>query len=208
MPLNSNQGEIYPALMKAFRNQTKLSIIFLLAGNKKMTVTQMSRDVKVTKANLYHFVKEMVSEGLLSEPEVRVTKNFVEKYYSLNEESFRMADPLEVERRLRRGNLQDLLAMVRSFLTSLGLQFHLLAEEFARADEAELKKIAVGFREQRILLHYSMLSDEAYGYELKEYDRIIKKSIARWGRKESPEPRNRLIMVGLPAFRQGQDARR
>lgn len=195
------RDDIYSALMKAFQNPTKLSIILLLSEGRKLTVTQMSKSVKVTRANLYHFVKEMVDEGLILGPEIKATRNFVEKYYSLNDETFRFVDPLEVERRLRNGNVDELIVMLRSFLASLSLQFHILAEEIARADEARVKELVAAFRDQRVLLHYSMISDEAYRYELREYEKIIRKSIARWGKEPLPEPKNRLIMVGLPAFR-------
>lgn len=195
------RSDIYSTLMKAFQNPTKLSIILLLSEGRKLTVTQMSKHVSVTRANLYHFVKEMVDEGLILGPEVKATRNFVEKYYSLNEENFKTADPREVERQLRSGDVHALLGMLGSFLTSLSLQFHILAEEIARADEPRVKELVAAFRDQRVLLHYSMISDDAYRYELREYDKIIGKSIARWGNDKRPGPRNRLIMIGLPVFR-------
>ena len=67
--------DIFANLMRTFRNPTKMSIIFLLTENGKMTVTQMAEQVNVTKANLYHFVKEMVNDGIVLRPEVRVKKN-------------------------------------------------------------------------------------------------------------------------------------
>ena len=155
--------DIYSKLLKTFQNSTKMSIILLLSENGKMTVTQMAKQVDVTKANLYHFVGEMTRDGLLSKPE---------QYRSL----------------------------LQSYLTSLGLYFRLFAEEVSRADSAKLELISSAFKKQKILLHYSVIGDSAYDYEIDEYKKTIKRSIEKWGKKSNASPRNRLVIVGLPRF--------
>jgi len=198
--------DIFANLMRTFRNPTKMSIIFLLTENGKMTVTQMAEQVNVTKANLYHFVKEMVNDGIVLRPEVRVKKNYVEKYYSLNEAAFKFADPKKAQERLREGSPEDYRALLQSFLTSLGLYFQLFAEEVARADQQKLKAIASAFKDEKIVLHYSLLENAAYEYELSEYSRVIRKSMQKWGKAPGllSGIGNRLIIVGLPYFNPGQ----
>jgi DNA-binding MarR family transcriptional regulator len=71
--------DIYKILLNTLENPTKLSIVLLLSHRDKMTVTQMSKVVRVSRANLYHFVGQMVKDGLLSKPEAIVKKNYVEK---------------------------------------------------------------------------------------------------------------------------------
>lgn len=168
-----------------------------------MTVTQMSNHVDVTKANLYHFVREMVKDGLLAKPEIRVKKNYVEKYYRLSEAAFKSVGPLEAQEKLSESKPEECRAILESFLTSLGLHLYLLAEQVKRAEDEKLAAIASAFKERMVVLHYSILGDAAYAYELKEYRRITKKSIERWGQKSESLSGNgnRLIIIGLPQLR-------
>jgi hypothetical protein len=107
-----------------------------------MTVTQMSKFVRVGKANLYHFVSQMVRDGLLSKPETLVKKNYVEKYYGLDEKFFEALDPSEQRKRLKAARPEEFKTILQSTLVSIGLDFRLMAEEIARADETTLKQIA------------------------------------------------------------------
>ena len=165
----------------------------------------MADHVEVTKANLYHFVREMVKDGLLAKPDVKVKKNYVEKYYGLNEAAFRSVDPLEIQRKISEVKPEECRIILQSFLTSLGLHLCLLAEEVKRAEVQKLEAIASAFKNQLIFLHYSILEDAAYTYELKEYNTVIRKSMERWGHKsESLSGKgNRLIIVGLPRLKPG-----
>lgn len=84
--------EKYREILEAFRNPTKMKIITLLVNNNKMTVTGMSKYIKTTRSNLYQVVSNLVSSGIVNEPEIRPKKNYVEKYYSLNEDYFAFHD--------------------------------------------------------------------------------------------------------------------
>src|SRR2546428_13740107 len=83
-----SKPDIYKILLNTFENPTKLSILMLLTHHRKMTVTQMSKFVRVGKANLYHFVGQMVKDGLLTKPETLVKKNYVEKHNKLDRRFF------------------------------------------------------------------------------------------------------------------------
>jgi hypothetical protein len=102
----------------------------------------MSKFVRVGKANLYHFVSQMVRDGLLSKPETLVKKNYVEKYYGPDEKFFEALDLSEQRKRLKAARPEEPKTILQSTLVSIGLDFRLMAEEIARADETTLKQIA------------------------------------------------------------------
>jgi len=196
-----SKRDIYNILLNTLENPTKLSVLMLLTHHDKMTVTQMSKLVKVGKANLYHFVSQMVKDGLLSKPEALVKKNYVEKYYRLDERFFEAIDPSEQRKRLKAARPEELKTILQSTLVSLGLDFRLLAEEIARADDKTLEQIARSVAEERITLSYSILADKPFEYVLAELKRINKTVLDRWGHEKSLLKGNRVILIGLPRFR-------
>jgi DNA-binding Lrp family transcriptional regulator len=195
-----SKRDIYKILLNTLQNPTKLGILMLLTRQDKMTVTQMSKLVNVSKANLYHFVSQMVRDGILGKPKVLIKKNYVEKYYRLDEKFFEALDPSEQRKRLKAARPEELKTILQSTLVSIGLDFRLLAEEIAGADEKTLKQIANAVAEERITLSYSILSDKAYNHVLAELKRM-NKTITEVERREKPPLQgNRLILVGLPRF--------
>ena len=193
-----SKRDIYKILLNTLENPTKLGVLMLLTHRDKMTVTQMSKLVKVGKANLYHFVGQMVKDGILSKPEALIKKNYVEKYYRLDERFFEGIDPSEQRKRIKSAKPEELKTILQSTLLSIGLDFRLLAEEIARADDNTLEQIARSVAEERITLSYSILPDKAYEYVLAELKRVNKTVIDRWGHEKSSLKGNRLILVGLP----------
>jgi DNA-binding MarR family transcriptional regulator len=198
-----SKRDIYRILLNTLENPTKLSVLMLLTHHDKMTVTQMSKLVKVGKANLYHFVGQMVKDGLLTKPEAIIKKNYVEKYYNLDESFFEAIDPSEQRKRLKAARPEELKTILQSTLVSLGLDFRLMAEEIARADDRTLKQIAKSVAEERITLSYSILTDKAYEPILAELKRISKTITEVESREKSSLHGNRVILVGLPQFGAG-----
>ena len=196
-----SKRDIYKILLNTLENPTKLGVLMLLTHHNKMTVTQMSKLVKVGKANLYHFVGQMVKDGILSKPEALVKKNYVEKYYRLDERFFEAIDPSEQRKRLKAARPEELRTILQSTLVSLGLDFRLMAEEIAKADDTTLKQIARSVTEERITLSYSILTDKAYEHVLAELKRISKTITEVEGREKASLRGNRVILVGLPQFR-------
>jgi len=196
-----SKRDIYKILLNTLENPTKLGVLMLLTHRDKMTVTQMSKLVKVGKANLYHFVGQMVKDGILSKPEALVKKNYVEKYYRLDERFFEAIDPSEQRKRLKAARPEELRTILQSTLVSLGLDFRLMAEEIAKADDTTLKQIARSVTEERITLSYSILTDKAYEHVLAELKRISKTITEVEGREKASLHGNRVILVGLPQFR-------
>jgi predicted transcriptional regulator len=60
--------DIYKKMLETFSNHTKMKIIMLLAENGEMTVTQMAPHLDLGRSNLYHFVRQMVNDGMLKNP--------------------------------------------------------------------------------------------------------------------------------------------
>jgi len=195
-----SKRDIYKILLNTLENPTKLSILMLLTRHRKMTVTQMSKFVRVGKANLYHFVGQMVKDGLLSKPETLVKKNYIEKYYQLDRGFFEALDPSEQRKRLKAARPDELKTILQSTLASIGLDFRLMAAEIAGADDTTLKLIAKSVAEERVTLSYSILSDKAYERVLAELKRINKKITELESHEEPSLQGNRMILVGLPRF--------
>ncbi len=195
-----SRRDVYKVLLNTLGNPTKLSIVFLLSHHDKMTVTQMAKHVGVGKANLYHFVSQMVKDGLLSKPESLVKRNYVEKYYRLDEDFFDSIDSSVQRKRLKSAPLGELKSILQSTLASIGLDFRLMAEEIARADDRMLQEIARIVADERITLSYSILRDKAYEYVLGELRRVNKTVMEKWGKEKLSLKGNRVIIVGLPYF--------
>ena len=195
-----SKRDIYKILLNTLENPTKLSVLMLLTHHDKMTVTQMSKLVVVGKANLYHFVGQMVRDGILRKPEALVKKNYVEKYYRLDGKFFEALDPSEQRKRIKTARPEELKTILQSTLVSLGLDFRILAEEISSADDKMLKQIARMVAEERITLSYSILPDRAFEYVLAELKRINKTVMEQWGSEKSSLKGNRVILVGLPQF--------
>src|ERR1700730_9854905 len=190
-------------LLKAFKNPTKLDILMMLAENESMTVTQMSKLLSTSKANLYHFVSEMVKEGLVLKPEVKVKGNYVEKYYRLNAEVFKGVDPEEQRKRIKPSSPEEYRELLQSYFLSMSAYFRMSAERISKADESTMGRVSDFAKAEKTLIVYSTVSDEGYEYALNELRRIVKTIIERWGnKKDVPSEKNRLILFAFPDLKE------
>lgn len=135
------EGNRYEVLSNAYRNPTKFSIILLLAEHERMTVTQMSRYISVSRSNIYHFVSQLVEDGILNEPEVVPKKNYVEKFYRLNQQMFESVDPEEWGKMLRGMKLDDFRGLLSSVLMGYSLVLSMAAERVARSSDDDIKRM-------------------------------------------------------------------
>ena len=198
--LEMTKRDIYKVLLDALGSPTKLGILMLLSHSEKMTVTQMSKRMKVTKANLYHFVSQMVRDGLLSKPEPQVKKNYVEKYYRVDPAFFAAVDPAEQKKRTKAAKPAELKGILQSALVSIGLDFRILAEEIANADTKVLNKVAKLVAEDNVTVSYTIIHDKTYEAILPELRRI-QNSMEELEKGQAPALQgNRVIVVGLPRF--------
>ena len=149
----------YEILSDLFRNPTKFRIIMLLTEQERMTVTQMSKVIKVSKSNLYHFISQMVQQGLVLEPEVIPKKNYVEKFYRLNEDMFRAEDPKEWEKILLGATNNKIKEVVSSVLMGYSMTLSFIADRVANSDDSDCENLRNWLIEQTAYtLTYSLMS--------------------------------------------------
>lgn len=195
-------GNVYEVLLDALGNSTKTSILLLLSRRKKLTVTQMSKYIKVTRSNLYHFVGEMVRDGLIAEPEVVVRKNHIEKYYSQNQQFWKAIDPFTQEKLMMESlTLEEGRKLLTSVFLSLSLQFRMYANEFMSATDEEVARAARQFEIERLMISIWSVNDKVYDMVIPRLRRLLKDVISE--EEKRPEEMglpggNGVYIVGLP----------
>lgn len=191
----------YGVLSKAYMNPTKLSIILLLTEESRMTVTQMSEYINVSRSNLYHFVSQLVDDHILNEPEVVPKKNYVEKYYSLNEGMFRKEDPEEWDKLLKGASLDDLRELFSSLLMGYSLILNLAAKRISSSSDEEAEELRSWLAEETAwTASYSVIGQKTTGRVrpiLKELNNELSEEKSS---EEDPGEDNlsRLLLVFLP----------
>src|SRR5215831_11867981 len=160
----------YPTLLGILRNSTKLGIVFLLLRNNRMTVTQISEKLGVSKAYLYGFVRQLVKDGVLLQPESEVKRNYVEKYYRLNWKIFASTDQKSQLKGMRPSEQKEVL---QSFLAALGLHFRLFAEEVDRSGPEIYPRLQQSVRDDKVLMSYLVVPDIVYEKAVREVRRVI-----------------------------------
>lgn len=190
----------YDKLLEVFRNPTKLSVLMLLSEGERLTVTQMSKIVGVSKPNLYHFVAEMVKDRILNEPETRVKRNFVEKYYSMNKGIFEANDPVEQSRRFNRAPRQQQREILLAWLASMSLYLRLRAERIERIQPAELSRLLDDVHDDKILLEHVTLGEHAFNYFLDEIRRVRRTIHERWKNELNMPKGNVAVILAVPAL--------
>ena len=191
----------YEILSDVFRNPTKFRIIMLLTEQGRMTVTQMSKLIDVSKSNLYHFISQMVKEGLVLEPEVIPKKNYVEKFYRLNEEMFRAEDPKEWEKVLVGASNSEIKEVVSSVLMGYSMTLSFIADRVAKSDDSEGDDLRKWLIEQTpYTLTYAVMSKKT-NTKIKPILRQLWQALIESGEdKESTTNTSvsRLLIVFLP----------
>lgn len=124
----------YEILTEVFRNPTKFRIILLLSEHGRMTVTDMAKLVKVSRSNLYHFIAQMVKDGIVKPPEVIPRKNYVEKFYRLNDEMFKAEEMKEWEKLLRIASPKEIKETVSSILMGYSMILSFIADRISASE--------------------------------------------------------------------------
>ncbi|MCW6169373.1 MAG: winged helix-turn-helix domain-containing protein [Thermoplasmatales archaeon] len=182
-----------------FRNPTKLGIVLLLMQKGPMTVTQMSKTLQTTRSNLYQAVAELVSDGFLREPSVKVKKGYVEKYYSINEAAFDSISQSEVDLSLGSQDINNLREVLFSFLKSQSFLLNLIAEEVLSSDDSYMKNVQEMIRKNFYIASFSKLSDVSFNLAVSKLQGLMK-SLTE---VETPAPleksNNMLLLIGIPS---------
>ena len=191
----------YEILSDLFRNPTKFRIIMLLTDQERMTVTQMSKVIKVSKSNLYHFISQMVQQGLVLEPEVIPKKNYVEKFYRLNEDMFRAEDPKEWDKILLGATNNEIKEVVSSVLMGYSMTLSFIADRIANSDDFEGENLRKWLIEQTpYALTYSVMSKKTTS-KVKPILRQLRQALIESGEDERSTLNTsvtRLLVVFLP----------
>ncbi|MEM0156716.1 MAG: winged helix-turn-helix domain-containing protein [Thermoplasmataceae archaeon] len=188
-------------LMSAISNRTKLSIITLLVRRKRMTVTQMSKLIGTTRSNLYQSIGDLVKSGIINEPESVINRNYVEKYYTLNEPLFRELDSERWKVRLQSLSADQSREIVVSFLLSQSMNLQIMAQEIQMSSEKASPKIREFLRSDRIFMSYGRISDATYD-RLLEHEKALMQIF-----QENPEDDgdNTYVILGIPGLTESQE---
>ena len=138
----------YEILLEAYRNPTKFRIILLLSEHSKMTVTDMAKSVKVSRSNLYHFIAQMVKDGIVKPPEVIPRKNYVEKFYRLNEDMFKAEEIKEWEKPILSATTEEIKETVSSILMGYSMILSLIADRIAASGDDDTESLRKWLIEQ------------------------------------------------------------
>lgn len=138
----------YEILLEAYRNPTKFRIILLLSEHSKMTVTDMAKSVKVSRSNLYHFIAQMVKDGIVKPPEVIPRKNYVEKFYRLNEDMFKAEEIKEWEKPILSATTEEIKETVSSILMGYSMILSLIADRIAASGDDDTENLRKWLIEQ------------------------------------------------------------
>ncbi len=191
-----DQNQQIETLLSAISNRTKLSIITLLVRRKRMTVTQMSKLIGTTRSNLYQTIGDLVSSGIVNEPEVVVRRNYVEKFYTLNEPVFRELDSERWKNRLQSLTVDQSREIVVSFLLSQSMNLQIMAQEIQMSSEEVSPKIKQLLQSDRIFMSYGRISDATYN-RLLEHEKTL---MDIFEKSSDDDGDNTYIILGIPSL--------
>jgi predicted transcriptional regulator len=194
------------------RNPTKLGIILLLLQKGPMTVTQMSKTLRTTRSNLYQAVAELVSEGLLKEPDIRVKKGYVEKYYSINETTFDALSESELDSSILSQNFDNLREVLFSFLKSQSFLLNLIAEEVLSSDDNYMREVKEMIQKKFYIASFSKLSDESFSLAVSKLQELLESLTQTENSAPLEKSGNMLLLIGIPSvdflnFNKGKNSR-
>ncbi len=188
-------------LIESFRSQSKLSIIIVLLQNGKMTATQMAKVIGTSRSNMYQSLKEMVEDGILRKPEIKVKKNYVEKYYYPNTELLDDFSLKQQEELLNKKSPEDLRDYLISGINSEILRLKIIARQIEMKSDDELRRRFDSLFFDQVLFSNSWLSRKTYEYMVKRIKEIFEeyyKNQETEKKQEVGEEKHNLILIGIP----------
>ncbi len=188
-------------LIESFRSQSKLSIIIVLLQNGKMTATQMAKIIGTSRSNMYQSLKEMVEDGILRKPEIKVKKNYVEKYYYPNTELLDDFSLKQQEELLNKKSPEELRDYLISGINSEILRLKIIARQIEMKSDDELRRRFDSLFFDQVLFSNSWLSRKTYEYMVKRIKEIFEeyyKNQETEKKQEVGEEKHNLILIGIP----------
>lgn len=193
-------------LFEVLSSQTKSHIIALLAIGGKMTVTHISEHIKTSRSNLYQAISDLQEQGFVNPPEIVVRKNYVEKYYSLNDSAFNENAGGEMAEEFKKMSPDKFRNLVATFLLSQSLNLKVIAQEILNVPDEDVKRTVEDGMNSDLKLSFSSLSDRSYSKGI-EY---LKPFIDYIGNPEnfnlkdekekSEDEHNMILVMAIPAY--------
>ncbi len=193
-------------LFDVMSSQTKSHIIALLAIGGKMTVTQISEHIKTSRSNLYQAISDLQEQGFVNPPEIVVRKNYVEKYYSLNNEAFNEKKAGELNEEFKKMSPDRLRRLMATFLLSQSLNLKVIAQEIMNVPDEDMMKAVEDGTHSQLSLSFSSLSDDSYSRvveQLKPFVNYIDnpENFKKEDSKEKHEDDTNMVLVmAIPAY--------
>ncbi len=191
----------YEILTEVFRNPTKFRIILLLSEHGRMTVTDMAKLVKVSRSNLYHFIAQMVKDGIVKPPEVIPRKNYVEKFYRLNDEMFKAEEMKEWEKLLRIASPKEIKETVSSILMGYSMILSFIADRISASEGDAVEQLRNWLIEETpYTLSYAVMSKKTSS-RINPILKELWKALSDETEKDDDSDSNawsRLLLVFLP----------
>ncbi len=193
-------------LFEVLSSQTKSHIIALLAIGGKMTVTQISKHIKTSRSNLYQAISDLQEQGFVNPPEIVVRKNYVEKYYSLNESAFNENAGCEMAEEFKKMSPDKFRNLVATFLLSQSLNLKVIAQEILNVSDEDVKRTVEDGMNSNLKLSFSSLSDRSYSKGIEYLKPFIDyignpENFNLKDEKEKTEDEHNMILVmAIPAY--------
>ncbi len=149
-------------LFDVMSSQTKSHIIALLALSGKMTVTQISKHIKTSRSNLYQAISDLQEQGFVNPPNIVVRKNYVEKYYSLNDSAFNQTTAGEMNEEFKKMSPDKLRNLMATFLLSQSLNLKVIAQEIMSVSDEDMMRAVEDGTKSNLNLSFSTLSNEHF----------------------------------------------
>ncbi len=149
-------------LFDVMSSQTKSHIIALLALSGKMTVTQISKHIKTSRSNLYQAISDLQEQGFVNPPDIVVRKNYVEKYYSLNDSAFNQTTAGDMNEEFKKMSPDKLRNLMATFLLSQSLNLKVIAQEIMSVSDEDMMRAVEDGTKSNLNLSFSTLSNEHF----------------------------------------------
>jgi predicted transcriptional regulator len=196
----------YEKLNKLYESSTNLLIIYLLLENESMTVTEMSKNLNMTRSNLYRSVKNLVKENVIHEKSSLIEKNYVKKYYELNLEFFKGIDTTEQLNSIKKLDPVRISNILSSFFKAQAAYLNLQAQKLDKLSLDEMKNLQNNIMDNgnNFLLSFSSLSNESYLKVIEKLKKILNEMEKEDKTTDSKNLKigdNTVLLLAMPVIR-------
>lgn len=139
-------------LHEVYKDSTMTMVIFTLIENKTLTVTDMAGEMNMTRSNIYRSVRQLLNYGIINLDHEETVKNYVKKYYRLNEVFFKSVSYESQIKSLVDLNAESFSKVISGMLLSFSHYLKLQHDKIIKMNEAELKEIKDQLKENNAIM--------------------------------------------------------